>query len=241
MEINRVYLSTVGSTNNWAKEHANELDVNALTVITAEEQTAGRGRFKRVWVSPKGCNLYVTYVFFLKNIKKEIGNLPQVLALAAHHSMQAFSMKVKIKWPNDLVIENKKLGGILCEIAESQNQHAIVIGLGVNINMPLDLLKMIDRPATSLREEVGYPLDKERLSGEIHQCFLNYLEKFLKEGFNPFLEDFKGALLHKKGDKLRFSDFSQIIEGHFHAINEDGSLALLHSNGLKNYSSGELL
>lgn len=234
--IKRVYLSTVGSTNTWAKEHVDELDCDALTVITAEEQTAGRGRFKRVWVSPKGCNLYVTYVFFVKNLEIPLGNLPQVLALSAY---KAIENGVSIKWPNDLVIGNKKLGGILCEVVEAKNSYAIVIGLGVNINMPLSLLEGIDRPATSLIME---PEETLNLKEEIHKTFATDLFHFLNQGFDPFLSLFREALIHKRGDLIKFSNFQKTIEGRFDQVNDDGSLGLIMADSsLERHVSGELL
>lgn len=243
MQINRVYLPTIGSTNTWAKVHARELDPKALTVIVADEQTAGRGRFKRSWISPKGCNLYVTYVFFCQEISSEIGNLPQILALAAYDVIAPLAAEeVRIKWPNDLLLAGKKLGGILCEVTEINNQNAVVIGLGLNINMPKSILDQIDRPAISLMEFFKMAQDKEKISEAIHQNFHKYLQIFLTSGFKSFLEPFKNAILHQRGDLIRFSNFESVVEGYFEGINSDGSLSLRFSDGsIKRFTSGELL
>lgn len=235
MLINKIDLSTVGSTNTWAKEHIQEFDVEALTVITAEEQTAGRGRFKRMWVSPKGGSLYVTYVFFIKNLELSLGNLPQLLALSAY---KVIPKGINIKWPNDLVIGEKKLGGILCEIVEAKERYAIVIGLGLNINLSISSLKIIDQPATTLTMELE---EASRLKEKIHKTFAKDLFVFLKQGFNPFLNLFREALIHKKGELIKFSNFQQIILGTFEQVNDDGSLALIINGVLERQVSGELL
>lgn len=240
MQINRVYLESVDSTNNWAKRSAKELDREALTVIVADGQTAGRGRFDRTWVSPSGVNLYVTYVFFIKKINQEVGNIPQILALAVHDALSAY--KVKIKWPNDIMLAGKKLGGILCEVIEVEDQWAVIVGLGVNVNMTQSLLDTIDRPAISLLEALQHPQDKEAIGKEIDDRFHRYLEIFLEEGFAPFHPTFIEALIHKKGEPLLFSNFDSVVKGSFEEIHENGSLVLVFPDGSKNYlTSGELV
>jgi BirA family biotin operon repressor/biotin-[acetyl-CoA-carboxylase] ligase len=240
MQIKRVHFPVIHSTNSWAKENTSQLDPEALTIITADEQTAGRGRFRRRWLSPKGCNLYVTYAFFTPNIDP-VKNLTQILALAAYDAAVKWAA-VQIKWPNDLVIGQKKLGGILCEVVEAPTGWANIIGLGLNINMQKSLLDTIDRPASSLMEECGYSLDLASLAEEVHQRFHNCLSDYLKNGFAPFLSSFKKALIHQPGDALRFHNFSEIFQGAFAGLNDDGSLALLLPDGsLKHCLSGELL
>lgn len=241
MQVNRIHFESIGSTNTWAKEHACELDAEGLTIITADEQTAGRGRFTRDWVSPKGCNLYVTYVVFVKDLQFSIGNLPQVLALSAVESLHSVA-PVCIKWPNDLVLGKKKLGGILCEITECDTGYALIVGLGLNINMSKTYFDQIDRPATSLMEELGRSLDREQISEEIHKRFALNLAIFLKNGFTPLLDKFRESLVHKKWDLIRFSDFQKVIEGSFLQIDDQGALVLKFPDGEeKIFISGELL
>lgn len=241
MQNKRIHFDSIGSTNTWAKEHAHEFDTDALTIITADEQTAGRGRFTRDWVSPKGCNLYVTYVVFVKDLNFSVGNLPQVLALAAVESLLPIA-PVGIKWPNDLVLEKKKLGGILCEISQVPTGYALIVGLGVNINMPKTYFAQIDRPATSLMEEVGPILDREKISESVHKHFASRLSVFLKKGFDPLLEPFRRVLVHQKGDMIRFSNFQTVIEGSFQKIDKQGALVLQFPDGNeKTFTSGELL
>lgn len=241
MKINRVYFETVGSTNTWAKEHVGELDQESLTIIVADSQTAGRGRFKRQWISPKGCNLYVTYVFFVDHLQFSLGNLPQILALAAYQVLHPLVYGIAIKWPNDLVVGVKKLGGILCELVGVGEKYAVVIGLGVNINMSKEELEAVDRPATSLKELIGKDMDRKEITEAIHISFQDLLTVFLKQGFTPFLEPFRRALLHRKGDKVVFSDFQSLVEGYFEEVDSEGALILKLKDGSSlRCTSGEL-
>lgn len=238
----KIHFPLIHSTNSWAKEHIQELNPLAFTAISADEQSGGRGRFQRQWVSPKGCNIYVSYVFFLKNLGEEIGNIPQLLAVAAYETLQKVIPQVKIKWPNDLVVHEKKLGGILCEVVKTAQGWGVIVGIGININMPLEILKTIDRPATSLMVELGQSIPIKEMEEELSHHFRKILIQFFKEGFTPFLKTFKNSLIHKKDDLMKLSDFTQVHEGHFQRINADGSLTLkLHDGVLKRFVSGELL
>lgn len=242
MEIEKHHFESIDSTNSYAKREIDSFNPFALTLITASEQTAGRGRFKRTWVSPKGLNLYATFVFFLKMLRDDLGNIPQVLALSAIKTLHPHLDQLKVKWPNDLVVGKDKLGGILCEVTQSKWGWGVIAGIGVNINMPEEKLKEIDRPATSLLKESGREFQIETLSSELAVQFLGSITLFLLQGFDPFLEDFKKELIHKKNDRLHFNDFQHVVEGSFAGINRDGSLNLLMENGIiRHCATGELL
>ena len=240
--IKKMHFATLPSTNTWAKEHLLELDRDALTVITADEQTAGRGRFKRSWISPKGCNLYATYVFFIDAIDESVRHISQVLALSAYKILQPWVPHVKLKWPNDLVIDQKKLGGILCELSEAPPHWAVITGIGININMPKSILETIDRPATSLMEECGLALERSKIEEALNAQFQSDLQELKQRGFLPFLNTFKEALIHRPNETLRFHDFQKEIRGTFQGINADGSLNLQLPDGtIKRCMSGEII
>lgn len=242
MQIKKIHFSLIDSTSNFAKKHAEEFDPHALTLITADEQSKGRGRFQRSWISPKGCNLYATYVYFQENIQENIGNVPQILALSAFEALTEQGFRLNLKWPNDLVVENRKLGGILCEVIQAKRQWAISVALGLNINMEASELQKIDRPATSLSVESGREWDREKISEAIHERFHKNLEQFLKEGFSPFLERYRKAIIHKPGERLNFSNFKEVIQGTFQGIQEDGSLLIeLPDKTVMRCVSGELV
>lgn len=242
MQIKRQHFKTLQSTNTWVKEQLDTFDLQSLTLVTASEQTGGRGRFHRQWLSPKDLNIYATFLFFMPELRNDVGNIPQLLALGAAETLEAILPAVRLKWPNDVVIGKKKLGGILCEVGLSRDAWGVITGIGININMPDSLLKTIDRPATSLLVETGKPHAVEPLIDKLAEKFQNHLQCFLKEGFEPFYEAMNARMAHQLNDVLQFSDFKHQIEGRYQGLNKDGTLNLLLPGGsLKICTTGELL
>ncbi|MCE5316184.1 MAG: biotin--[acetyl-CoA-carboxylase] ligase [Parachlamydia sp.] len=242
MQIHRRHFATLDSTNTWAKQHAEELDREALTLVTADNQTAGRGRFKRLWLSPAGQNIYATFCFFIEKHRGDIGNLPQVMAIAAADILEELGFQPQLKWPNDVMLKGKKTAGILCETIPISDQLCVVLGIGLNVNMPTELLSTIDRPATSLFAEDGATRDVEEVLARLQDRFNGRLMVFLDEGFLPFLEYYKKWLIHANGDLIRFHDNRTIWEGRFAGINLDGTLLLKLSSGEeRTFIAGEIL
>lgn len=242
MHLKHLHFPSLPSTNGWAKEHIENLEKNSLTVISAAQQTNGYGRFRHKWHSPSNQNLYLTYVFFLEKRRDDLCNVSQILAISAIETLNSFHFKPKIKWPNDILLNGKKMGGLLCETTRSNDHLAVITGIGLNVNMPEEELKKIDRPATSLFVESGEIEDQEALMDTLNQVFMANLETFLANGFPPFYEKFVDALQHKPGDQVQFHDYQKICQGTFEKINPDGSLSLKLSDGTPlTYYSGELL
>lgn len=242
MQIKRHHFDSIQSTNTWVKEQLDQFDLKALTLVTAAEQTGGRGRFHRQWISPKDLNIYATFLFFIPTLRTDLGNIPQLLALSAAESLSPLTDKVRMKWPNDLVIGNKKLGGILCEVGQSRDFWGVITGIGININMPESLLQTIDRPATSILSETGAQHEIDPLIEQLADQFKRHIQQFLKEGFEPFFETIRSRMVHRLNDPLRFSDFKKTHEGLYKGLNPDGSMDLLLPDGtLKRCVSGELL
>lgn len=242
MEVIRRHFKLIDSTNTWAKQNAPSLPHDKVTLVTADEQTAGRGRFKRKWESPPGQNIYATFCVFIEKHRTDIGNLPQVMAISAAEMLEHQGLHARLKWPNDVMLSDKKAAGILCETTPLSDLLCVALGIGLNVNMPLDLLEKIDRPATSLLAEDGLYHDVEEVTLLLQKHFMQNLEIFLEEGFHIFLNKYRGRLLHVKGDKIRFHDNRSIWEGYFDQINVDGSLSLLLDTGEKRtFIAGEIV
>lgn len=241
MEIIRRHFDTIDSTNTWAKEHANELPQDKVTLITAHTQTAGRGRFKRKWESPPGQNIYATFCFFVENHSANIGNIPQLLAISAVDVLQKFHFNATLKWPNDVLISGKKVAGILAETT-MVDKLCVVIGIGLNVNMPSELLEKIDRPATSLMVEAGKMFDTEMILNELQITFTKNLLLFFSEGFSPFIDIYRQFMPIDPNKIIRFHDNRMVWEGILHSINEDGSMNLKLADGeIKTFIAGEIL
>jgi len=225
-----IHFDTVGSTNNWAKAHAAELDPNRLTCITASEQTAGRGRFARKWVSPPGENIYATFYFCVPKGFPHLVNLGQILALSCASALRSLGFDPKIKWPNDILLAGKKAGGVLAETVDLKELRGCALGIGLNVNMGKEHLASTGQPATSLAQVSGRMWKLEEVLEPLLQQFLQDLEKLKKEGFGPF-QAFLNELLAYKGQTISCRDGEALHEGICQGVDVKGTLELLLPSG----------
>lgn len=158
-----IHLESVDSTQEWAKKNLSTFPPGALTTIIAEEQTAGKGQFKRHWLSPKGLGLYASFYFTLPLEHKDLSYLSQLLSDAAIEALSTLGFAVRHSPPNDLFIGPKKLGGILIEAIKQPSHWGIIAGIGINVNTPKRLLSSVGQPATSLLLESSETLAPEAL------------------------------------------------------------------------------
>jgi BirA family biotin operon repressor/biotin-[acetyl-CoA-carboxylase] ligase len=173
--IVRVHLPTVDSTNTYAKTHFGSFDKDAITAITADEQTAGRGRSGRIW-SSTGEDVKTTLAFALPMDKLATAyQLSPLMSVVARRTLLRVGVDTHIKWPNDLIMnEHHKIGGILCE-AESGAGGLwwFALGIGINVNStPEDF--GIDRPIwplSTISAEIGKKLDVTALTDDLIKEF----------------------------------------------------------------------
>ena len=225
MEISQVHLDTVDSTNAYAKKHGASFAPDKITCVTAEEQTAGRGRFQRKWTSPRGVNLYATFFFHLPVGTVHLTSLGQVMTYSFASLLIREGFHPKIKWPNDVQLHGKKVAGILCETVFHPRLVEIILGIGINVNMEKRDLAAIDQPATSLKNETGRVWDKKDLLEKLGKEFASDLETFKKEGFAPFRDPFENLLAYK-GETVRCFDGTKEWVGICHSLTSDGQLNL---------------
>ncbi len=229
--IEDVYLfETVTSTNDIAKKLASN---NRSALILANVQTKGRGRFGREWYSPEG-GLWFSILFSPKN-HRELSCLTLLSALSIREAIERIThLPSLIRWPNDVVYNNKKLAGVLSETSK----QAIIIGMGVNVNQEEFPPSLPD--ATSLRIETRRVWDTKPLLLEILLAFRRYYEIFEGEGFETLRKDVKrySSLL----SKFVSIDFGEKrLTGTVIDIDEKGRLVFRSESGrLLTLSSGEV-
>ncbi len=241
MEISRIEFDEIDSTNSWAMEHASELEADKLSLVVAKGQSAGRGRFDRSWVSPRGENVYATFVFFRDKLWDGVGHVPQVLAMSAVEVLEGLGFKPRLKWPNDVLLSEKKVAGILAETTHCEHGVAVVVGIGINVNMSKERCDSIDRPATSLRVEASDSFYVEQVIDLLAARFSNRLAPFLRDGFAPFLSRFR-ELVQPPTAQISFSDGRTVWKGKQVGITEEGALLLeLASGEVKTFHAGEIL
>ncbi len=235
-----IHFDSIDSTNTWTKKNAATLDPNQLTCVTALEQTSGRGRFFRKWISPKGQNIYATLFFSLPRNCPYLINLGQILSLSCISVLKKKGFCPKIKWPNDLLLEGKKVAGILCETLSFEDRIGVALGIGINVNMSQELLDTIDQPATSLAQLSGQTWTLEQILEPVLKQFLKDLDLLETKGFEPFRPMYESYLAYK-GETISCNDGLKMIKGICHSINPDGRLNLLLPDGkVATLNAGEL-
>lgn len=170
---NIVYFNEIDSTNIKAKELAQQ-NVETGSLIVAEKQTLGSGRFNRKWISPNG-GLWFTLVLRPNISPMEAPKITQIAAASVYKTLKDLNIDVNIKWPNDIHLNDKKLCGILAEMkCDMDSVHYLVLGIGMNININRDDFKDDTKSiATSLKIE----FNKQFSRTEILSSFLNHFEK----------------------------------------------------------------
>ena len=235
-----IYLSeTLDSTNAEALRLVS-LGASMPFLVLSEQQTAGRGRRGRTWVSPFGANLYYSLAIQLVRGASQLEGLSLVIGLAVLSAVKESGVSnVGLKWPNDLLVGDKKLAGILLElIGDPADICHVVIGIGINVNMSQDRAA-IDRPWTSLQAETGVVQDRNLLVSRLNHHIADYLERQRKAGFASLAEEWRAADLWM-GSEVCLSSGAGEVVGISRGIDDKGGLQLLVDGVERTYSGGEL-
>jgi BirA family biotin operon repressor/biotin-[acetyl-CoA-carboxylase] ligase len=183
----------VDSTNKWAKELAT-YGASEGTVAIAETQTKGRGRLDREWVSPTG-GLWFSLILRPNLRPAEAVKLTFVAGLAVTKVLrEMFDLKTETKWPNDVLVNGRKICGVLTEMnTTGETVNFVVVGVGVNANFDVENVfpEQLKKVAASLEKELGRNVQLEKLFRALLERLESLYEVFIKEGFNPVLEEWK--------------------------------------------------
>jgi BirA family biotin operon repressor/biotin-[acetyl-CoA-carboxylase] ligase len=221
--IRYIDFDTIESTNAWAKLHFTQLKSAPFVCIRTEEQTAGYGRFNRTWISPKSQNICATLVFSIPRFAPFLGNIAQVLSYSCACVLKEAGFDIRIKWPNDLQIDYKKVAGFLCEALHFEDYTGIILGLGINVNTKRSVLDKIDQPATSLEIVSGQTFDRHALLDTILNRFILDLGRLKIEGFSAFHNEYTNLLIHK-GELISCINQDVSIEGMCLGVTDKGHL-----------------
>ncbi|MDF1828387.1 MAG: biotin--[acetyl-CoA-carboxylase] ligase [Legionellaceae bacterium] len=228
-------LTSVDSTSRFLKNQALNSD---LTVCVAETQTHGRGRFSRPWHSPLGEHVYCSVAWRFDGALSKLSALGLIVSLAVHSALQ--QADVAIKWPNDLIWQDKKLAGILIEIAnEADGITDVIIGIGLNVNAVPNKNTPINQPWCSLRDITQQETDRNPLLARLIVQLDSYLRGFSERGFEAYQTEWQ-THDHLFGRCITVSTPQGVRTGRAQGINNRGYLQLIDEHGVTHaLSSGD--
>ncbi len=188
-----VRLDEVDSTNSYALEHISSFDDG--TVIYTPHQYMGRGRHNRKWIADDSENIYMSVVLKPQNIDTyPFPNLTQYLSVVLCRLLEdEFNIKPFIKWPNDILVDGCKISGILAEAYTENNKlKAVVLGLGLNVNLSKQTLDLIDQKAVSISVLTGKNYDIDLIVNKLSDYFFKDYSGFVKSGFSYIKDEYIG-------------------------------------------------
>jgi len=224
-----LYYSTVTSTNEIAMMEA-ERGEQQGTVVIADEQTAGRGRLKRTWLTPEG-NIALSVVLYPEI--RILQSLIMMASLAVSHSIETVtSLETQIKWPNDVLINGRKVCGILIESdVRNEKVHYAILGIGINVNAGKNVLSGVQTPATSIYLETGKEMSRLQIIRGLLKSMDN-LYHTISSGGSVFNE-WRDRLV-TLGKEVRVTSGEEIFEGIAELVDTDGSLLVRSPDGSLN-------
>ena len=216
--------------------------------LVAEIQTAGRGRRGRVWQSAFGASLTFSLLWRFEKGAAQLGGLSLVVGLAvvrALHQLGIGPNVVALKWPNDVVAGPRKLAGILIESqGDMLGPTAVVIGIGINVNLPEHLKAAIDQPVTDVQSLAGRTMSRNQLLAAVLRELVGMLDQFQAKGFPAFRKEWTAVhALHEKPVRVLTGDggvTGGVIDAVVRDVADDGSLIVTHLGRDIILASGEV-
>ncbi len=219
-----IHFDSLPSTMDEAFKQAMEGCVEG-TVICSEQQSAGRGRLGREWSSVTSRGIYTSVVLKPNLMATDVAKLTLLAGVAVYEAVKKMSdINCSIKWPNDVMVEGKKLCGILTEMnAQMEQVKFVIVGIGINVNH--DANELLDE-ATSIQAEIGQPVSRVTMLKEILRSFDHWYQTMQQKGFDPIINRWKkySSTLNKR---IRIND----IEGYAQDLDEFGGLVVRTDNG----------
>lgn len=225
------YFDQIDSTNIRAKQLGEEGAPHG-TLIVAGQQNAGRGRRGRTWESPPGVSIYMSIVLRPEMAPVKAPMLTLVMAVSAADSLkECAGLDVQIKWPNDIVLNGKKLAGILTEMSTEMDYiNHVVIGMGINVNTEC-LPEELEEKATSLRLETGRIIRRSQIIASIMKAFEKNYQLFMEtQGLRQMQEKYNSLLINREKE-VRILGVKEEYAAYALGINEKGELLVRRDNG----------
>ncbi len=228
-----IFFESTTSTNDRAMEFGQKGYPEGVLVI-ADTQEKGKGRLGRTWFSPSGVNLYFSVLLRPTFSPKDAALLTLMAAVATVSGIKKNAgLDASIKWPNDILIRDKKVGGILTEMKSDMDRiNFVVLGIGINVNLRLGSLhKNIRSIATSLKQETRKSINRTELLGQVLRELEYWYKALLRDRKEPLLDEWR-AMSSTLGNKVSVRTKDRVISGIAEDIAKDGELIVRLPSGL---------
>jgi BirA family biotin operon repressor/biotin-[acetyl-CoA-carboxylase] ligase len=236
-----LFYETIGSTNTVASNLAEKYSEGV--VVLSDSQDKGRGRLGRLWVSPPGVNIYMSIILTPELKPAQATLITLMTAVACSLAVRKMTgLDIKIKWPNDLTVSDKKLGGVLTELKIYQNKIAYaIVGMGINVNIDInEFPEDVRKIATSVKNETGKTYSREDMVSEILNEMSRWYSILKKMDRETILSEWR-RLTSTLGREVMVVAGQETYRGFAEAIDSEGMLLLrLRSGEIKRISSGDL-
>lgn len=209
--------------------------------VLAERQTSGRGRRGRSWASPFGENLYYSLVVRIEGGMRQLEGMSLAVGLALLQVIRGFGVTAAgLKWPNDVLVGERKLAGILLELTgDPADVCHVVIGIGLNVNMLAAKTGDIDQPWTSMCAELGCSLNRNELVCELNKQLSHYLEIQLHAGFAALQDEWQASHLWQER-MVSITAGGEPVEGRVLGVDRSGAIRLCVDGAEQSFSGGEI-
>lgn len=227
------------STNRVLLERAKAGEGNQL--LTTEVQTAGRGRWGRLWIAPFGSTLCLSLLWRFPVLPHGLAGLSLAIGIVCAEALGRLGVGIRLKWPNDLLLDGRKLGGILVElVGEVSGPCSVVIGLGMNLADAELIAEDAGQPVAALSEaDVGLARQRNLLLATLAAAMMHACERFAEEGFRAFHSQWLGYD-HLAGKPVVLSLPREEVRGIARGVDTQGALLLEREGLVETWISGDL-
>jgi BirA family biotin operon repressor/biotin-[acetyl-CoA-carboxylase] ligase len=234
MDFTFVRFDSIDSTNAEAMREA-RLGAAEGVCIVANAQTAGRGRHGREWRSDPGSGLYFSLVLRPKLKPEQLPLITLMAGVAACDALRTLNIEADIKWVNDLLVKEKKIGGVLCETAETPTGVAVVVGIGINVLSSM-LTGELAETATSIEREIPQGSENADMFSSVEASLKDFIAKYYAElqgenGPDAILESWRQRSTYHSGKAVRVTTGNETFDGVTDGIEANGALRVKREDG----------
>lgn len=230
MNITILRFDSLDSTNTEAAKHARKGADEGLCVI-ARQQSAGRGRHGRTWISEKDAGLYFSIILRPMFDAKHLPLITLMTGVAVHDALTGLGLEPDIKWVNDILVNEKKIGGILAETVDTPLGTAVIVGIGINLTSH-NFADEIAGTATSIEAEISKKISQDEIAELLTRYLIYFYDMLKQEGGGPdILTEWRKRSSYFSGKSVRVLLGEQVIEGVTDGLEENGALRVKTADG----------